>query len=86
MRFIEEIVVEQFLPTFRSMLAEELRERGLTQSEVADILGISQSAVSKYAHGEVARNERVLAGRPSGSARRSAVGSARWRTRAVSRG
>ena len=60
MRFIEEIVVEQFLPTFRSMLAEELRERGLTQSEVADILGISQSAVSKYAHGEVARDERVL--------------------------
>jgi predicted fused transcriptional regulator/phosphomethylpyrimidine kinase/predicted transcriptional regulator len=60
MKFIEEIVVEQFLPTFRSMLAEELRERGLTQSEVADILGISQSAVSKYAHGEVARDERVL--------------------------
>jgi predicted fused transcriptional regulator/phosphomethylpyrimidine kinase/predicted transcriptional regulator len=60
MKFVEEIVVEQFLPTFRSMLAEELRERGLTQSEVAGILGISQSAVSKYAHGEVARNERVL--------------------------
>ena len=61
MKFIEEIVVEQFLPTVRSMLAEALRERGLTQSEVATILGISQSAVSKYAHGEVARNERVLA-------------------------
>ena len=60
MKFIEEIVVEEFLPTFRSMLAERLRERGLTQSEVAAILGISQSAVSKYAHGEVARNERVL--------------------------
>jgi predicted fused transcriptional regulator/phosphomethylpyrimidine kinase len=60
MRFVEEIVVEEFLPTFRSMLAERLRERGLTQSEVANILGISQSAVSKYAHGEVARNERVL--------------------------
>ncbi|MEM4779953.1 MAG: thiamine-phosphate synthase family protein [Halalkalicoccus sp.] len=60
MKFIEEIVVEEFLPTFRSMLAEELRERGLTQSEVADVLGISQSAVSKYAHGEVARNEAVL--------------------------
>src|SRR5699024_4372264 len=27
--------------------------------EVADILDISQSAVSKYAHGEVARNQRV---------------------------
>lgn len=60
MRFVEEIVVEEFLPTLRSMLAERLRERGLTQSEVAAILGISQSAVSKYAHGEVARNSEVL--------------------------
>ncbi len=55
MRFIEEVVVEQFLPTVRSMLAEELRDRGLTQSEVASALGISQSAVSKYAHGDVER-------------------------------
>lgn len=60
MRFIEEVVVDAFLPTLRSMLAEALRERGLTQREVADALGISQSAVSKYAHGEVERNERVL--------------------------
>jgi predicted fused transcriptional regulator/phosphomethylpyrimidine kinase/predicted transcriptional regulator len=63
MKFIEEVVVEEFLPTFRSMLAEALRERGLTQSEVADLLGISQSAVSKYAHAEVARNERLLTDR-----------------------
>jgi hypothetical protein len=61
MRFIEEVVVDRFLPTFRSMLAEDLRERGLTQSEVAGLLGISQSAVSKYAHGDVERDERVLA-------------------------
>jgi predicted fused transcriptional regulator/phosphomethylpyrimidine kinase/predicted transcriptional regulator len=60
MKFVEEVVVEEFLPTFRSMLAEALRERGLTQREVADHLGISQSAVSKYAHGEVARRERFL--------------------------
>ena len=60
MKFVEEVVVEEFLPTLRSMLAEELREQGLTQSEVADALGISQSAVSKYAHGEVARREEVL--------------------------
>jgi len=57
MRFIEEIVVDEFLPTIRSMLAEELRERGLTQNEVAEALGISQSAVSKYAHGDVQRYE-----------------------------
>ncbi|MDL5361696.1 thiamine-phosphate synthase family protein [Halalkalicoccus sp. NIPERK01] len=60
MKFVEEVVVEEFLPTFRSMLAEDLRERGLTQSEVAEALGISQSAVSKYAHGEIARREVFL--------------------------
>ncbi|WP_158057876.1 thiamine-phosphate synthase family protein [Halorussus halophilus] len=60
MKFAEEIVVEEFLPTIRSMLAEDLRERGLTQSEVAELLGISQSAVSKYANGEVERNDRFL--------------------------
>jgi len=60
MRFIEEVVVDEFLPTFRSLLAEALRERGLTQSEVADLLGISQSAVSKYVHGEVDRNQDLL--------------------------
>ncbi|MFC4247521.1 thiamine-phosphate synthase family protein [Natribaculum luteum] len=59
MKFVEEIVVEEFLPTVRSMLAGELRERGLTQREVADVLGISQSAVSKYAHGEVRVNDRI---------------------------
>jgi hypothetical protein len=61
MKFVEEVVVEEFLPTFRSMLAEALRDRGFTQREVADTLGISQSAVSKYAHGEVARREEFLA-------------------------
>jgi predicted fused transcriptional regulator/phosphomethylpyrimidine kinase/predicted transcriptional regulator len=60
MKFVEEVVVESFLPTVRSMLAEELRDRGFTQREVAEALGISQSAVSKYAHGEVNRTERVL--------------------------
>jgi predicted fused transcriptional regulator/phosphomethylpyrimidine kinase/predicted transcriptional regulator len=59
-KFVEEVVVEEFLPTFRSMLAAELRERGLTQREIADALGVSQSAVSKYAHGEVRRREAVL--------------------------
>ncbi|QDX39810.1 thiamine-phosphate synthase family protein [Salarchaeum sp. JOR-1] len=59
MKFVEELVVEEFLPTFRSMLAADLRERGLTQQAVADVLGVSQSAVSKYATGEVARNEGV---------------------------
>jgi predicted fused transcriptional regulator/phosphomethylpyrimidine kinase/predicted transcriptional regulator len=59
MKFIEEVVVDEFLPTYRSLLAADLRERGLTQSEVAELLGISQSAVSKYATGSVAVNDRI---------------------------
>lgn len=59
MKFVEEVVVEQFLPTFRSLLAADLRERGLTQHEVAELLGVSQSAVSKYAHGDVAITDAV---------------------------
>ena len=61
MRFVEEIVVEAFLPTVRGMLAERLRDRGLTQHEVADLLGVSQSAVSKYTHGGVERHPRIEA-------------------------
>lgn len=60
MKFVEEIVVDEFLPTFRSMLADALRDRGLTQQEVAAALGVSQSAVSKYAHGDVAQNDVFL--------------------------
>jgi len=63
MRFIEEIVVDEFLPTYRSLLAEALREHGLTQSEVAELLGISQSAVSKYVHGDVEQNDTLLENR-----------------------
>jgi hypothetical protein len=61
MRFIEEVAVEEFLPTFRALLAADLRDRGLTQSEVADLLGISQSAVSKYANEDVTINARIAA-------------------------
>jgi len=58
-RFVEEVVVETVLPTVRSMLAETLRERGHTQSDIATMLGLSQSAVSKYVHGDIERNRRV---------------------------
>ena len=42
-----EIGVERFLPTARAMLASELDERGFTQQEIADRLGVTQAAVSK---------------------------------------
>lgn len=61
MKFLEEIVVDAFLPTVRSLLAEELRDRGLTQHEIAEAIGVSQSAVSKYVHGDVERDPDILA-------------------------
>ncbi len=51
LRFPSEVVVERFLPTVRAMLARALAERGLTQEEIADRLGVSQAAVSQYLRG-----------------------------------
>jgi len=53
-----EIVVERFLPTVRAMLASRLHDRGLTQQEVADRLGVTQAAVSKYVSGRATVEER----------------------------
>jgi predicted transcriptional regulator len=44
-----EIAVKSVIPAVKALLAKELVEKhGLKQDEVAEILGISQSAVSKY--------------------------------------
>lgn len=59
MKFRAEVIADSVLPTVRSMLASELRDRGLTQQAVADTLGLSQSAVSKYAQGEISTRETV---------------------------
>lgn len=61
MKFRAEIVVEEVLPTIRVLLARALGEEGLTQRAVAEKLGLSQSAVSKYAQGEVHTNEAIEA-------------------------
>lgn len=58
LRLPSEIVVEQFLPTARAMLAAELHDHDLTQQEIADYLGVTQAAVSKYVGGETPLNER----------------------------
>ena len=65
MKLPSEVVVDSFLPTFRALLASELDDRGFTQQEIADRLGVSQPAVSKYVmdkvekEGIVATDDRV---------------------------
>lgn len=53
-----EIVVDRFYPTVRAMLAKRFAERGLTQQEIANHLGVTQAAVSKYASDQVTVEER----------------------------
>jgi len=43
-----EIAVKSVIPAIRALIAKELEDQGLTQDQVAEILGVSQSAVSKY--------------------------------------
>lgn len=53
MRFAEEVVAARFVPAWRGMLARDLAARGLAQTEVAALMGITQSAVSKHLRGEL---------------------------------
>ena len=44
-----EVAVKSVIPAIKALMAKELvEEHGLKQDQVAEILGISQSAVSKY--------------------------------------
>ena len=44
-----EVAVKSVIPAVRALIAKQLmEEQGLNQDQVAELLGISQSAVSKY--------------------------------------
>ena len=57
----EDVVSTRVLPTIRAMIATALAERGLTERTIADRLGLTQSAVSKYLRGRVRTDQRVAA-------------------------
>lgn len=43
---------KEIIPTARLLIAKELKERyNMTESRIADILGVAQAAVSKYLNG-----------------------------------
>lgn len=60
MKLPSEVVAETFLPTFRALLADELADRGFTQDEIAEGIGVSQPAVSKYVAGDVSTEDAYL--------------------------
>ncbi len=63
MRFPEEVVASTVLPTFRVLLTRDLLLQGLTEAQVAALLGVSQAAVSKYRLGRI-RTSTEIAGDP----------------------
>jgi len=61
MRFAEEVVVEEVLPSLRHLLIERLASHGLAQQRIAALVGLSQAAVSKYQAGKVGTDPAILA-------------------------
>ncbi|MFX1465803.1 MAG: thiamine-phosphate synthase family protein [Promethearchaeota archaeon] len=43
-----EVVVKKYLPRLRRLVAQEMIKKGLTQEQVAEKMGLTQAAVSKY--------------------------------------
>lgn len=48
MRLPCERVVNEVLPAVRSLIAKDLQEKGYSQTEIAELLHITQPAVSQY--------------------------------------
>jgi predicted transcriptional regulator len=62
-----EVIVNELLPALRSVVARELYSRGYSQSEIAEMMDLTQPAVSQYlnkvrgAGVEVIQDDDVLA-------------------------
>ncbi len=48
MRLPCERVVNDILPAVRSLIAKDLRDKGYSQTEIANLLNLTQPAVSQY--------------------------------------
>lgn len=63
-----EVAVKSVVPAVKALMAQQLvEEHGMNQEQVAEILGISQSAVSKYfrkVRGHVIEVDKVQEARP----------------------
>ena len=51
MKTYSEVVANDIIPLFRSLVAEEMKERGASQEKIASTMCVSQPAVSQYLRG-----------------------------------
>ncbi len=51
-----EVVVREFLPLFRALVAKELQARGLSQPKIAKLIGVTQPAVNYYLRHKIKDN------------------------------
>jgi len=60
MKFESEVVTEELLPAVRSIMASKLQdEYGLNQYEIAEVLDVTQPAVSQYLNNKRAKQRIV---------------------------
>ena len=60
MKFESEVITEELLPAVRSVMASQLQEEyGLNQYEIAEVLNVTQPAVSQYLNNKRARKSIV---------------------------
>ena len=53
-----EEIVRKYLPAMRASIAKKLYKKGFTQEKIAEELGLTQAAVSKYLSGQYGDNVR----------------------------
>jgi predicted transcriptional regulator len=49
------------VPAIKAKLARELKEKGLSQKEIASLLDVTEAAISQYLSGKRARSKRKIA-------------------------
>jgi predicted fused transcriptional regulator/phosphomethylpyrimidine kinase/predicted transcriptional regulator len=57
----DELMVQAFLPSMRLLVSKQLRSRGLSQSQISSLLGITQASVSLYLSSKPAKAYSTLA-------------------------
>jgi len=56
----DELMVQEFLPALRHLVAKQLRKQGFSQSRISSMLGVTQASVSLYLSSESRRSYSAL--------------------------